>query len=72
MKNYDYKDETKDVKGKVSLRQKYKIPTYEELKFQFSHPIRDNTLTLILLFVDWETQCNLRASVDASGLEKCS
>ena len=29
MKNYDYKDETKDVKGKVSPRQKSKIPTDE-------------------------------------------
>ena len=30
MKNYDYKDETKDVKGKVSPRQKSKIPPDEE------------------------------------------
>ena len=30
MKNYDYKDETKDVKGKVSARQKSKIPPDEE------------------------------------------
>ena len=36
MKNYDYKDETKDVKGKVSPRQKYKIPSYEGINFIFS------------------------------------
>lgn len=72
MKNYDYKDETKDVKGKVSPRQKSKIPTNEEpisivplISTQFS-------LTLTWpCFVDWKTQCNLRAPADAPGLEKC-
>ena len=72
MKNYDYKDETKDVKGKVSPRQKSKIPADEEpisivplVSTQFS-------LTLTWpWFVDWEAQCNPRAPADASGLEKC-
>ena len=36
MKNYDYKDETKDVKGKVGHRQKYKILPHEQSNFNCS------------------------------------
>mgnify|MGYP007045512322 CR=1 FL=1 len=36
MKNYDYKDEQKDVKGKVSRRQKRKIFYFEALILTFT------------------------------------
>lgn len=35
MKNYDYKDEQKDVKGKVSHRQKSKIQQFGALISSF-------------------------------------
>ena len=54
MKNYDYKDETKDVKGKVSPRQKYKIPAFEELITIFPYNTSENA-NYCVLFVDWET-----------------
>ena len=70
MKNYDYKDETKDVKGKVSARQKSKIPPDEEWISIVPSTQFELTLTWTC-FIDWEAQCYLRAPTDAPGLEKC-
>ena len=70
MKNYDYKDETKDVKGKVGHHQKSKILPHEESNFICSIYYNEFSLTLPRILIDWETQCYSRAPADASGLEK--
>ena len=54
MKNYDYKDETKDVKGKVSYHQKSKIYRFEAEFILFVNQ-SVHMLILFLTSIDWET-----------------
>lgn len=65
MKNYDYKDETKDVKGKVSPRQKSRLHRNEWIDFNFTS-IKSKLSNFHL------NVCRLKDSMQFRNSNKCS